>query len=72
MTLTSNPVADRQRSMAKPRAGGARSGRRWVMPLILTVISLIWLFPLLLARLDRVRDQRLVGHGQSSFMAMRR
>jgi multiple sugar transport system permease protein len=56
MTLTSNPVADRQRSMAKPRAGGARSGRRWVMPLILTVISLIWLFPLLLALVNSFRD----------------
>ena len=56
MTLTSNPVEDRQRAMAKPREGGARSGRRWVMPLVLTIISLIWLFPLLLALVNSFRD----------------
>jgi multiple sugar transport system permease protein len=56
MTLTSNPVEERQRAMAKPREGGARSGRRWVMPLVLTVISLIWLFPLLLALVNSFRD----------------
>jgi multiple sugar transport system permease protein len=42
--------------MARPREGGARSGRRWVMPLILTIISLIWLFPLLLALVNSFRD----------------
>ncbi len=42
--------------MAKPREGGARSGRRWVMPLVLTIISLIWLFPLLLALVNSFRD----------------
>ena len=56
MTLTSNPVEERQRAMAKPREGGARSGRRWVMPLVLTIISLIWLFPLLLALVNSFRD----------------
>ena len=56
MTLTSNPVEERQRAMAKPREGGARSGRRWVMPVVLTVISLIWLFPLLLALVNSFRD----------------
>ncbi len=56
MTLSSNPVEERQRAMAKPREGGARSGRRWVMPLVLTIISLIWLFPLLLALVNSFRD----------------
>jgi multiple sugar transport system permease protein len=56
MTVTSNPVEERQRAMARPREGGARSGRRWVMPLVLTIISLIWLFPLLLALVNSFRD----------------
>jgi multiple sugar transport system permease protein len=56
MTLTPNPVEERTRAMAKPREGGARSGRRWVMPVVLTVISLIWLFPLLLALVNSFRD----------------
>jgi multiple sugar transport system permease protein len=56
MTLTTNPVEERQRAMSKPREGGARSGRRWVMPLVLTIISLIWLFPLLLALVNSFRD----------------
>jgi len=56
MTMTSNPVEERQRAMARPREGGARSGRRWVMPLVLTIISLIWLFPLLLALVNSFRD----------------
>ena len=56
MTVMSNPVEERQRAMSKPREGGVRSGRRWVMPLVLTVISLIWLFPLLLALVNSFRD----------------
>lgn len=56
MSVTSNPVEERQQAMLKPREGGARSGRRWFLPLILTLISLIWLFPLLLALVNSFRD----------------
>jgi multiple sugar transport system permease protein len=56
MTLASNPVAEREQALMKPREGGVRSGRRWVMPVVLTVISLIWLFPLLLALVNSFRD----------------
>jgi multiple sugar transport system permease protein len=56
MSVTSNPVEERQQAMLKPHEGGARSGRRWFLPLILTLISLIWLFPLLLALVNSFRD----------------
>jgi multiple sugar transport system permease protein len=56
MSVTSNPVEERQKAMLKPHEGGARSGRRWFLPLVLTLISLIWLFPLLLALVNSFRD----------------
>ncbi|KRB48396.1 ABC transporter permease [Terrabacter sp. Soil810] len=42
--------------MLKPREGGPQSGRRWLLPVMLTLISLIWLFPLLLALVNSFRD----------------
>ncbi|TQM57421.1 carbohydrate ABC transporter permease [Humibacillus xanthopallidus] len=56
MSVTSNPVDERQQRLLKPREGGARSGRRWALPVALTIISLIWLFPLLLALVNSFRD----------------
>ena len=55
-TLTSNPVAARTQALARPREGGPRSGRRWFLPLVLTVVSLVWLGPLLLALVNSFRD----------------
>src|SRR6476620_3062291 len=55
-TLTSNPVEARENALLKPRAGGPSSGRRWLLPVMLTLISLIWLFPLLLALVNSFRD----------------
>jgi multiple sugar transport system permease protein len=56
MSVTSNPVDEREQRLVKPREGGARSGRRWALPVALTIISLIWLFPLLLALVNSFRD----------------
>ncbi len=36
--------------------GGPSSGRRWFLPVVLTLVSLIWLFPLLLALVNSFRD----------------
>ncbi|GAB2751122.1 carbohydrate ABC transporter permease [Terrabacter koreensis] len=58
-TLTSNPVDPvhaREAALLRPREGGARSGRRWLLPVVLTIVSLIWLFPLLLALVNSFRD----------------
>ena len=55
-TLTSNPVAVRAQALARPREGGPGSGRRWFLPLVLTVVSLVWLLPLLLALVNSFRD----------------
>ncbi|EWT02348.1 ABC transporter permease [Intrasporangium oryzae NRRL B-24470] len=46
----------RAKARRAPREGGPSSGRRWVMPVVLTVISLIWLFPILLAVVNSFRD----------------
>ncbi|GAA2741021.1 carbohydrate ABC transporter permease [Terrabacter aerolatus] len=56
MSVTADPVQDRTQALLKPREGGPQSGRRWFLPVILTVISLIWLFPLLLALVNSFRD----------------
>ncbi|WP_330474974.1 carbohydrate ABC transporter permease [Terrabacter sp. C0L_2] len=56
MSVTADPVEDRTQALLKPREGGPQSGRRWFLPVILTVISLIWLFPLLLALVNSFRD----------------
>lgn len=56
MSVAPNPVEERQQAMLKSHEGGARSGRRWFLPLVLTLISLIWLFPLLLALVNSFRD----------------
>src|SRR6476469_5791676 len=42
-------LAVKTRPQRAPREGGPSSGRRWLLPVMLTLISLIWLFPLLLA-----------------------
>ncbi|HET7397148.1 MAG TPA: carbohydrate ABC transporter permease [Intrasporangium sp.] len=39
-----------------PKEGGPSSGRRWVLPLLLTLVALIWLGPLLLALVNSFRD----------------
>lgn len=49
-------VQKRTLSRVQPREGGPTSGRRWFLPLVLTVVSLIWLFPLLLALVNSFRD----------------
>ncbi len=56
MSLTANPVEEREQALLKPREGGPQSGRRWFLPVILTLVSLIWLFPLLLALVNSFRD----------------
>ena len=56
MSLTADPVEERTQALLKPREGGPQSGRRWFLPLILTIVSLIWLFPLLLALMNSFRD----------------
>ncbi|MER7072260.1 carbohydrate ABC transporter permease [Terrabacter sp. NPDC000476] len=56
MSATANPVTERSQELLKPREGGPSSGRRWFLPVVLTVISLIWLFPLLLALVNSFRD----------------
>ena len=68
MSVTSNPVEERKQALLKPREGGARSGRRWLLPLVLTAISLIWLFPLLLALVNSFRDYAYTAqHGYVSW-----
>jgi ABC-type glycerol-3-phosphate transport system permease component len=54
--LRSNPVQRRAKALTRPHEGGARSGRRWLLPVVLTIVSLIWLFPLLLALVNSFRD----------------
>src|SRR6478736_2559113 len=49
MSLAADPVEERSQALLKPHEGGPQSGRRWLLPVMLTLISLIWLFPLLLA-----------------------
>lgn len=56
MSVTADPVQDRTEALLKPHEGGPKSGRRWLMPVVLTLISLIWLFPLLLALVNSFRD----------------
>ncbi len=56
MTVTADPVEERSQALLKPREGGPQSGRRWLLPVMLTLISLIWLFPLLLALVNSFRD----------------
>jgi multiple sugar transport system permease protein len=56
MSVTADPVQERTNALLKPREGGPQSGRRWFLPLVLTLISLIWLFPLLLALVNSFRD----------------
>ena len=56
MSVTSNRADEGQQRLLKPHEGGARSGRRWALPVALTIISLIWLFPLLLALVNSFRD----------------
>src|SRR3954470_15891802 len=56
MSVAADPIREQTKVLLKPREGGVRSGRRWVMPVVLTVISLIWLFPLLLALVNSFRD----------------
>jgi multiple sugar transport system permease protein len=49
-------LAVKTRPQRAPREGGPSSGRRWLLPVMLTLISLIWLFPLLLALVNSFRD----------------
>jgi len=56
MSVTVDPVEERSQALLKPREGGPQSGRRWLLPVMLTLISLIWLFPLLLALVNSFRD----------------
>lgn len=56
MSLTVDPVEEREQLLLKPREGGPQSGRRWFLPLVLTLVSLVWLFPLLLALVNSFRD----------------
>src|SRR6476469_2203026 len=49
-------LAAKPRQKRAPREGGPSSGRRWFLPLVLTLVSLIWLFPLLLALVNSFRD----------------
>src|SRR6476661_9750031 len=49
-------LAVKPRHQRAPREGGPSSGRRWFLPVVLTLISLIWLFPLLLALVNSFRD----------------
>ncbi|GAA2481714.1 carbohydrate ABC transporter permease [Terrabacter carboxydivorans] len=56
MSLTADPVKDGTQALLKPREGGPQSGRRWFLPVVLTLVSLIWLFPLLLALVNSFRD----------------
>src|SRR6476620_3484705 len=49
-------LAVKPRHQRAPREGGPSSGRLWFMPVVLTLISLIWLFPLLLALVNSFRD----------------
>ena len=56
MSVTADPVQERSQALLKPREGGPQSGRRWLLPVMLTLISLIWLFPLLLALVNSFRD----------------
>ncbi|MBC9820822.1 carbohydrate ABC transporter permease [Terrabacter sp. MAHUQ-38] len=68
MSLTANPVEEREKLLLKPREGGPRSGRRWFLPLVLTLVSLIWLFPLLLALVNSFRDYAFTAqHGYISW-----
>ena len=39
MSLTADPVEERTQALLKPREGGPQSGRRWFLPLILTIVS---------------------------------
>ena len=56
------------RRAARPREGGPSSGRRWLLPLLLTVVSLIWLGPLLLALVNSFRDYAFTAqHGYVSW-----
>jgi multiple sugar transport system permease protein len=68
MSLTADPVQERSQALLKPREGGPQSGRRWLLPVMLTLISLIWLFPLLLALVNSFRDYAFTAeHGYVSW-----
>ena len=54
--MATNPVEKREQQLMRPTEGGPSSGRSWLMPVILTVISLIWLGPILLALVNSFRD----------------
>ncbi|MDN5764821.1 MAG: carbohydrate ABC transporter permease [Humibacillus sp.] len=57
MSATStDPVVAQEQRLMRPREGGPRSGRRWLLPLFLTVMALIWLGPMLLAAVNSFRD----------------
>lgn len=68
MSVTADPVQEQTNALLKPREGGPKSGRRWFLPLVLTLISLIWLFPLLLALVNSFRDYAYTStHGYVSW-----
>jgi multiple sugar transport system permease protein len=68
MSLTADPVQERTQVLLHPREGGPQSGRRWFLPLVLTLVSLIWLFPLLLALVNSFRDYAFTAkHGYISW-----
>ena len=68
MSLTANPVEEREQALLKPREGGPSSGRRWFLPLVLTIVSLVWLGPLLLALVNSFRDYAFTAqHGYVSW-----
>jgi multiple sugar transport system permease protein len=69
--MTDNAVDTRprpERRASKPKEGGPSSGRRWVLPVVLTAISLVWLFPILLALVNSFRDYAYTAqHGYVSW-----
>lgn len=68
MSVAADPVHERTQALSKPREGGAKSGRRWFLPVVLSAISLIWLFPLLLALVNSFRDYAYTAkHGYISW-----
>jgi multiple sugar transport system permease protein len=53
---------------SKPREGGPQSGTRWGVPLFLLAVSLLWLFPLVLALVNSLRSYAYTAqHGYVSW-----
>lgn len=64
----STTTATSRRMLARPKPGGPESGTRWGIPLFLTAVSLLWLFPLALALVNSFRDYAYTAqHGYVSW-----